>query len=596
MTRMSHQEKSLLQFGPYRIDPAQHALFSGDRLIPLQPKVFDTLLVLAETQGRVVEKEELVRRVWPDTFVEEGSLARNVSTLRKLLGETPDGKAYIETIPKRGYRFTAEVIHLASDSPEPFIENGPRNDYRFGEPIREPGAAEQVLDAKQRSMVVLPFVNLSGEPDQEYFSDGLTEEITNALASIRGLRVVARTTAFQFKGKNLDVRTIGSRVGAEAVLEGSVRRQGDRLRITAQFINARDGYHHWSRAWEKELRDVFEVQQEIAHRVALELRLEYCAADQTALPPTQNMEAYNLYLRGLYLANRLLIAEAAEVFEQAVSTDPNFADAHAALAYQYSLLGYTATRRPAEAYTIATRHATRAIELSPSLPHALFSKGWISTFYDWDWIGAERYLKAAIAGNQNTGGAHHAYAHFLVAMDRFSEALAESQQVLVEEPCSPTLNGHMIWHHLYSGRPDLAIPQALHALEIDPLLKENMRYLRWAYEATRSYEDAIRTVERQHSADVASNFRIAFESRGEEGYWETWLDHLLADRRASYSSPYEIATIAAKLDRNKEAVDWLRTAFDERDSWIVYLKVDPKLNNVRAEAGVQELIAKLRLP
>jgi TolB-like protein len=280
MTPISKQQKSLLQFGPYRIDPAQRALFTEDRLIPLQPKVFDTLLALVENQGRILEKDEGLEQVWPDTFVEEGSLARNVSTLRKVLGETPDGKGYIETIPKRGYRFVAQVVQIPGATPEAL-------DGDF-----EPQHHE---DAKQRSIVVLPFQNLSGDADHEYFSDGLTEEITNVLASIRGLRVVARTTAFQFKGKNLDVRLIGSRVSAEAVLEGSVRRQGDRLRITAQLISTRDGYHHWSRVWDKELRDVFEVQQEIANRVALELSLDNRAADQPALPPTQNMEAYNLY-------------------------------------------------------------------------------------------------------------------------------------------------------------------------------------------------------------------------------------------------------------------------------------------------------------
>jgi TolB-like protein len=508
--------------------------------------------------------------LWPNTFVEEGNLTQTISTLRKALEIDPSSERFIETVPRKGYRFV--------------------------EPVREARLAEQEQDVKLHSIVVLPFLDLCGGPDDDYFSDGLTEEITNALASVPGLKVVARTTAFQFKGQNLDVRVIGSKVGAGAVLEGSVRRQGDRLRITAQLISARDGYHYWSRVWDRELKDVFEVQREIADGVALELGSGHLASDRPTSPPTQDMEAYNLYLRGLYLANRLLIAEAAAVFEQAVGKDPNFAAAHAALAYQYALLGYNAIRQPREVYTIATRCARRAIDLCPSLPSALFCRGWISTFYDWDWVGAERYLKLAIAGNQNTGGAHHAYAHFLVAMGCFPKALAESQQVLVEEPSSPTLHGHLAWHYVYSGQPELAIPQALHALEIDPLLKENIRYLRWAYEATESFEDAIRATERQHAPDLTSRLWTAFRSRGEAGYWQTWLDHLLAVRKTNYCSPYEIATIAAKLGRKEEAVDWLQCAFDERDSWIVYSKVDPKLRNVREETGVQELIGKLRLP
>jgi TolB-like protein len=558
------------EFGEFRVNRISRKLLHRDRPVPLANKCFELLVLLIQSQGDVLTKDRLIATLWPNTFVEEGNLTQTISTLRKALEIDPSSERFIETVPRKGYRFV--------------------------EPVREARLAEQEQDVKLHSIVVLPFLDLSGGPDDDYFSDGLTEEITNALASVPGLKVVARTTAFQFKGQNLDVRVIGSKVGAGAVLEGSVRRQGDRLRITAQLISARDGYHYWSRVWDRELKDVFEVQREIADGVALELGSGHLASDRPTSPPTQDMEAYNLYLRGLYLANRLLIAEAAAVFEQAVGKDPNFAAAHAALAYQYALLGYNAIRQPREVYTIATRCARRAIDLCPSLPSALFCRGWISTFYDWDWVGAERYLKLAIAGNQNTGGAHHAYAHFLVAMGCFPKALAESQQVLVEEPSSPTLHGHLAWHYVYSGQPELAIPQALHALEIDPLLKENIRYLRWAYEATESFEDAIRATERQHAPDLTSRLWTAFRSRGEAGYWQTWLDHLLAVRKTNYCSPYEIATIAAKLGRKEEAVDWLQCAFDERDSWIVYSKVDPKLRNVREETGVQELIGKLRLP
>jgi TolB-like protein len=558
------------EFGEFRVDRISRQLLHRDRPVPLTNKCFELLVLLAQSQGDALSKELLIATLWPNTFVEEGNLTQNISSLRKALAIDPSAVNYIETVPRKGYRFTAPVSEVQPTDQEP--------------------------DTKLRSVVVLPFLNLSGDTDNEYFSDGLTEEITNALTSVPGLRVVARTTAFQYKGQNVDVRTIGSKVGAAAVLEGSVRRQGERLRVTAQLISAGDGYHYWSRVWDKQLKDVFEVQREIANGVALELGPDRATVDSAPSPPTENMEAYNLYLRGLYLSNRLLIAEAADVFEQAVTKDPNFAAAHAALAYQYALLGYGAIRRPVEAYAIAGRYAGRAIELSPSLPSALFSRGWISTFYDWDWVGAERYLKLAIAGNQNTGGAHHAYAHFLVAMRRFAQALRESQQVLVEEPGSPTLNGHLAWHYLYTGQPQLAIPQALHALEIDPLLGENMRYLRWGYEAIGSFEDAIRAAARQHSVDFALRLRTAFESRGEEGYWQTWLDYCLAARRTDYSSPYEIATIAARLDRKQESVTWLQRAFDERDSWIVYINIDPKLKNVLRETGVQELISKLRLP
>jgi adenylate cyclase len=561
-------ESTEYEFGHFRLNRLSRRLLHREQPVLLTNKSFELLVLLVQKAGEVLSKERLMAALWPNTFVADGNLTQNVSTLRKVLAVDSSMESYIETVPRLGYRFTGSVREVQ-----------PREDEQSG---------------NSRSIVVLPFLNLSSDADNEYFSDGLTEEITNALVAIPGLKVVARTTSFQFKGQNLDVRVIGSKVGADAVLEGSVRRQGDKLRIMAQLNSGRDGYHYWSRSWDRELKDIFEVQREIAEGVARELGPNL-VTNEPVSAPTSVPEAYNFYLRGLFLANRLLVPEAVKAFEQAVEKDPHFAAANAALAYQHSLLGYESAVRPQAAYAAASHYAARALEQSPRLPAALFAKGWIATFYDWDWVAAERYLKQAIVGNQQSSGAHHAYAHYLVALGRFDEGLVQSQKMLTEESYSPTLNGHLAWHHIYSGRPDLAIPQAHHALSIDPMLTANLRYLRWACEAIGDYSKAIQAAERHHSPDFVSQLREAFRTSGEAGYWRMWLEDLLHQRKRTYGSPYEIATVAAQLGRTDEAVDWLRCAFDERDSWIVYLKIDPKLKHIQHENGVRDLIRQLRL-
>jgi len=559
----------LFEFGPFAADPRAGVLIRQGSVIPLPPKAFEVLMCLLRSGGRPLTRETLLAAVWGEAYIEDANLTQAISVLRKALGDECREPRYILTIPRRG--------------------------YRFGVPILEVPGAESVPDSedpKPRSIVVLPFANISSDPDNEYFSDGLTEEIINALAPVPGLKVVARTTAFQFKGRNRDVRLIGSQVGAEAVLEGSVRRQGERVRITAQMIQARDGYHFWSRAWDRQLRDIFAVQQEIADAIVLALG----ATGSVLISAVSDIEAYNLYLRGLYLTNKLAYPEAVEVLEEAVKRDPAFAAANAALGGLHGLLGYESYVRPKEAYAIAARYTNRALELNPTLPSALLSQGWISTFYDRDWTGAERYLKRAIAGNQSVASARHAYAHFLVAMNRIPEALTESRQIVVEEPSNPGLQGHLAWHYLYSGRPEWAIAQAHHALTIDPSLVPNLRYLRWAYEAWGDFEQAIRTAERHFLADDIARLWDAYRARGETGYWETWLERLLAKRKRDYSSPYEIAVTFAQLDRKSEALDWLQCGFDECESWIVYLKVDPKLQSLRTESKFIELVKQLRLP
>src|SRR6266567_4868917 len=335
---MNELDPKIYRFGPFHIDLEQRLLFRGGAAVSLTQKAFDTLAILVARQGRIVDKSELIKMVWPETFVEENNLTQNISTLRKALG---DGE-YIETIPRRGYRFVMPLedppaVSVQPANPEsiPSIHRIPRSiwslvsiaaiaglAYFTAMSFRNRGHKDHPVD----SLVVLPFMNLSANPDNEYFSDGLTEEITNVLAHIEGLRVVARTTAFQFKGKAQDVRAIARQLHVDAVLEGSVRRDQNRLRVTAQLNDAEGGNHIWSQTYDRDEGDVFKIQEDISRQIARAVRPN--GSSPQPAPGSRNLEAYNFYLKGRYYWNKRTgenLKTAIGCFQNAIAKDPVFA-------------------------------------------------------------------------------------------------------------------------------------------------------------------------------------------------------------------------------------------------------------------------------
>ena len=339
---MSNIPQRFYEFGQFRVDPVERLLWKQGELVPLPPKVFAMLLALVEKGPQIVEKDDLLKSIWPDTFVEESNLSQNVFSLRKVLGE-PE---CIENIPKRGYRFIAPVRRVAAASEDkPAAHQNLRRAgltagalalltligvtlyLRYGHP-RGQGPT---------SIVVLPFLNLSADPANDYFSDGLTEELIDALSRLENIQVVARTTAFQYKGKSQDIRTIGKQVGATAVVEGSVRRKGNNVRITAQLNGVANGYHLWSQTYERDLKDIFAVQPEIAAAIVTALRGRLTGVRSTGSRAV-NPEAYDLYLRARYHAIRLNQKdndEAIALLEESTASDPSFAPAQAQLAFAY---------------------------------------------------------------------------------------------------------------------------------------------------------------------------------------------------------------------------------------------------------------------
>jgi TolB-like protein len=341
---MSERPSGFYDFEDFRVEVSKRLLFRQGQPVHLTPRVFDTLLVLIQRKGDVISKDDLMRAVWPDTAVEENNLNQNISTLRRVLGESRGENRYIATVPGQGYRFIP--------------------------PVEVSGGT--FIAAEPTSIVVLPFANLSSDSESEFFADGVTEEIINALAQIKNLRVVARTSAFSFKGKQVDLRTVGATLNARNVLEGSVRKSGDRVRIVAQLINAADGYHIWSERYDRELRDIFEVQDEIARTIAdrLKVTLGPEKAQMLVRSETKNLEAYQLYLKGRFHWNKRSadgLQKAVEYFQQAIGKDPGYAVAYAGLADAYNLISFRNVLAPHAVMPKAKAAATKAVPTENSV-------------------------------------------------------------------------------------------------------------------------------------------------------------------------------------------------------------------------------------
>jgi TolB-like protein/DNA-binding winged helix-turn-helix (wHTH) protein/Tfp pilus assembly protein PilF len=469
-------------FGPFLIDSGARLLFREAERVSLPPKAADVLIALLEREGQLVTKDELLKEVWPDTFVEEGNLARHIFLLRKTLGETPDGASYVETVPKRGYRFigpvqrdhsnlvtlTAEertsehiVIEEAETLDPPRRHVGRRRAVIAVGLMIAAGILASLVWARTRtpmpvrSLLVLPFANLSMAADSEYFSDGLTEELIGAFSAVRGLRVVPRTTAFQFKGKSGDVRAIGRQLEADAVLDGGVQRSGDHLRIRLSLTRVSDGSTIWSHAWDRKTQDVFAMQEEIARSV---LRAVFPNEQHRIdVPPpsgTRNPEAQNLYLKANFIRQKFVnssLTDALALFQKATDLDPGYAQAWAGQAFCYAEIGYGYQRYPKDVFPLAVQATDRALVLNPRLALAHAVRGYVNLVYLRDWEASKRELETAIELDPNDGESHHWMSHYWVSAGRFREATEEARRALEADPLNFSIGSHQAWLELEKG-------------------------------------------------------------------------------------------------------------------------------------------------
>lgn len=575
---MNTAAKQFFEFGAFRLDASERLLLHEGETVSLTPKAFDMLVTLVENSGHLVEKSELMRKLWPDSFVEEGSLAQNVSLLRKALGES-ESRKFIETVPRRGYRFVAAVA------------------------IKSGKGAESTI----QSIAVLPFKSLGGDGADEYLTIGIAETLTTRLSSLRLLTVRPTSAVLKYAHSEKSTAETGQELQVDAVLEGSIRRAGERLRVTARLVSVLDEAVLWADIFDEQFTDIFEVEDSISAKVAQALALKVSGEQQKRLTKryTNNAEAYQLYLKGRYFWNKRTeegFNQGIKQFSLAVAQDPTYALAYAGLADSYIGLTFYNFSAPHETMPKAKEAALNALSIDNALAEAHTSLAHVLMNYEWNWAEAEKEFKLSIKLNPDYATAHQWYAiHYLTAMDRMAEALEEMTQALQLEPASLVMNSFMGATLYFAGRYDEAIEQCRRTLEMDPNFAVAHWHLGLAYEQTEMFADAI--AEFQRAAALSGGSPLLKASLG-HAYAKANRKHEasriltelneLAERR--YVSSYERAAITLALGDEKQSFELLERACEEHSFHMVYLKVWPQFRVIRSDPRFQKLVKRLGLP
>lgn len=618
---MSNTEKHLYEFGPYRIDSAERRLQRDGETIPITPKATDTLLALVANAGRVLEKDELIKIVWPDTFVEEGALARNISALRKALGDDAESSQYVETIPKRGYRFVAPVTDVSAIPPTepsaPPIDRVSRPRFRrwlalAAAALLVAAAALSYFGLSRRraarpariaSLAVLPLSNPSNDPAQEYFADGMTEELINSLAKIESLRVISRTSAMTYKGvRNKSLPQIARELKVDAIVEGSVLQSGNRVRITVELFEARTERQLWAQSYEQDLRDVLALQSQVASAIAREIQVKLTPREEQRLAQSRQVDpqAYLAYSYGRYCWNKRTpedFEKGIEYFQRAIASDPNYAPAYAGLADAYSLLGSIGAdvRPPNEVMPKAREAALKAVSLDDKLAEGHTSLAYVKLSWEWDLPGAEHEFRRAIDLNPGYATAHHWYAHYFLARAQPDKALAEVRRAQALDPLSFSINVGLGWCLYHARRYDDAIAQYRATLEIDPNFSLAHCTLGMAYTQKQLYPEALAEFNKALALPGSRSLALANIARtsalsGDQASARKVLAQLENSAREQYIPAIYIASIYAALGDINHTIRWIQKAYEERSDYMVYLRTEPSVDAFRSDKRFQALL------
>jgi TolB-like protein/Flp pilus assembly protein TadD len=544
--------KKSLKVGNWTVDPSLNGMSWEGRTVRLEPKVMEVLLCLTQHPGETVSKEELFQAVWPNIVVTEDVLKRCIAALRRAFDDDARNPRIIETISKRGYRLIAPVSAPATVAAVPPPES----------PVTD-------------SIVVLPFANMSSDPENEYFADGITEEIIDALAQVQGLRVVARSSAFSFKGKYIDLRIVGEQLNVRTVLEGSVRRADNRLRITAQLVCTADGYHVWSERYDREMKDVFAIQEEIAQAIAQRLKVAFPWHGKPLVKTgTPNLEAYQSYLKGHALLYKRgpAISRALVCCQRAVDLDPNYALAWAALTNCYALLGWNGLAVPRDFMPKAMEAARRAVALDPSLAEAHCALAVTSLTYTWDWEEAEREFARSIQLNPKDIQALSWYGCFYLQLSegRLTEGMEQVKLALASDPLSGYTHAVYALACNIAGKTAESVEFGRRAVQLDYDSSIANWVLQVVLLSSGEFEAAVEAGE---SALAMSGRRpwsmallaMALADSGRVTEADAVYCEMQARARRQYVQPTSLAFTAAAAAREDEAIRHAREAIEIHD-------------------------------
>jgi TolB-like protein/DNA-binding winged helix-turn-helix (wHTH) protein/Flp pilus assembly protein TadD len=566
------------EFGRYRLDTEARLLLRMGVRVVLTPKAVDLLIALVAAEGRPVGKEELLHRVWPDTVVEDGSLTSHISLLRKILGEGRDEPQFIETIPKRGYRFVCPLNQI----PEPTLDAG----------------------AGRMMLVVLPFVNLSAGEKHDYFSDGLTEEMITQLAQLDPdqLGVIARTSAMQYRSTDKTIQQIGRELKVSHLLEGSVRRAAGRVKITAQLIRVSDATHLWAEGYERRLHDILALQSEVARAVAREIQMKLTLHQQMRLDSAASLDphAHEAYLKGRHLWNRRTeegMRTSITLYEEAIREQPEYARAYAGVADSYVMLACRGMAPAKETFRRAKAAARKALDLDSELGEAHGSLAHVR-LHDWDWEGLEKDFQKAIRLNPAEPIVYYWYGEFLMSMGRPEDAIDMTQRAHQADPLSPVIGSSLAMIYYLARRYDHAAHVLERTHEINP--HHFLPHLRMGLvriqqnrcdHAIRELRTAVTLADQ--STETLAALAMAYAAAGMTNEAEEITGRLEKSQAKRYVLPYNIAKIYAVAFDKDRAFEWLEKAYEGGNPDLIELNSEPLFDSLRSDARFSDLMGRI---
>lgn len=625
---MKPHEQSVYRFGAFTLVPSERLLLRDGGAVSMTGKAFDLLVALVRNAGRLVTKDQLLAEVWPGLVVEEVNLSVNMSAVRKALAVDSGGVEWIETVPRQGYRFNAPIaiadvatVDLAAlrglppyrgDAEPPSSARAswrPRAIVGLGILL----VAAAVLAGAYRllptaapyaSVAVLPFTVEA--PGDAYLADGMAESVINGLTKIHGLRVVPRASAFRFKAAAPDPLEAGRKLGAAAVVTGSLVRRDGGLKLQVELVDVSSRAQVWSGAYEAAGTQLPRLEGRVMHDLAQAMRVRLTGAESGVLAraATSNPDAYRAYLEGRFLWNQRSeegLTTAIGRFQKAMELDPGFALAYAALADAHTTLGYLGYVPPVNAFPVARPYALKALELDPSLAQAHASLAYIKFYFDWDWEGARSEFRRALELNRDDPVSHQWYAVFLLAAGQPDEAMREIQAAHRLDPLSLAINTDIGFHHYYNARYDEAAAQLQLVLAMKSDFLAAHLWLARTYLALGRFDEAIKETAfaegkaREWPVLVAARgFTYGMSGRSEEARAVLREMEELSGRR--FVTAYGMALVHAGLGRKEDAFRWLEKAFEERSHWLVWLRLDPRWSPLRDDPRFPALVARMKYP
>jgi TolB-like protein/DNA-binding winged helix-turn-helix (wHTH) protein len=627
MDSSSVSPPSVLGFGVFELDCQAGELRKSGVLVHLPPQPFRILALLASRPGRVVTRKEIRRQVWGDeTFVDfEHGLNHCITQIRTAMGDDAEAPRYIETLPRRGYRFIAPVETVASNTkavPGPLrykrwvvgVGGGVVAFLALLLALNVAGLRNRLLGHATgppiiHSIAVLPLENLSRDPDQEYFAEGMTEELITTLGQVSALRVISHTSVMRYKGTKKPLPQIARELNVDGIVEGTVERSGNRVRVTANLLYAPTDRHLWAESYERNLGDVLSLQDDVARDIASQIRIKLTPQEHARLAGSRpvNPQTLDLYLKGRYYWNKRTpeaLKESQECFQRAIEKDPSYAPAYAGLADSYAMLGagFYEVLPPREAYPKAEAAATKALQLDGTLAEAHTTLAWSKVYFDWDWISGEREFKRAIELDPDYANAHHWYASFLTAMGRHREAISEERTAETLDPLSLIISADLAMEALGpAGLYDQEMDQCRKTLEMDASFPLAHACLSDSYKHKRMYEEAA--TEMRKAIDLSGGSVVwvsalaqIYALAGKRNEAMKILIELYSRSKQEYVSPDLFADIYASLGDNDQAFAWVEKAYEERSNLVGGLKVGRQLDPLRSDPRYQDLLRRMNFP